>query len=340
MIAAILFATVIASSTNVAELEKIARTGSKDERPQAYARLGELGTDESLRAVERIERDAKRWRASDPLTLGDFPHPGWHMNDNEISAQWSARQNGINYAVIIDYVFGDMDLLLLSQNADGSWSRPHLVPLKLYRGMQNLALKAGAGGTLIFSFDQQPPPERRIMEGTRDPGEQAPVLGHRELLIDPAKVLRDSDRDGLTDAEEERLGLSPSNRDSDGDGIADGDDTAPDFAPNKTTEEDLILQRAVFATFCIGGARYTMFAAPDVRRIQPLGSRGFVIYNKHPRGYGAVSVRWKIAQKSDAAAVVELSDSEGPLAAGGVNVTLARKHGTWYVVRVQTTWIS
>jgi hypothetical protein len=339
ILTAALFAIAIQTSTDVAALEQLARSGTKDQRSQAYARLGEIGTDESLRAVDRIEADAKRWRPDDPLRLGRFPHPGWHMGDNTVNANWSAQQDGVTYAVFIDFVFGDMDLLLISQNADGTWSRPHLVPAKLYRGMRDIELKAGAPGTLVFSFTQDAPPERRIMEGTFDRGATAPILGCRELVINIADVLRDSDHDGLTDVEEQRLGLSPNNPDTDGDGIPDGDDTAPDFAPSTRSDEDLILQKAVFATFGISGARYTMFAG-NVVPIQPWGSRAYLIYNKQPSNYGAVRVTWKITKKTDTTAVVELSDGEGPLAAGGVNVTLARKRGTWYVVSVQTTWIS
>lgn len=314
---------------------------AKTYRSQAYARLGALGTPESLRAVDRIEAAAKRWRPSDGnFRLGVMPHPGWHMSDRFLDANVKTEQDGVTYAVFVDYLFGDMDLLLIA-GKDGSFSRPHLIPLKLFRGMHDLALQSGETGKLILTFIQDPPPPRAIMEGTHDPGEPAPQLGPREVVISLADVLRDSDRDGLTDAEEKRLGLSPMTPDTDGDGIRDGDDTAPDFAPStKQSDETVILQKAFFATFGISGSRFTLFATPGTPPIQPWGSRAHVLYKIHPAVYGAVSVGWKISQRTQSTATVELTDGEGPLAAGGVNVTLARKGGSWYVVDVTTTWVS
>ncbi len=344
----------IHTSTDVSWLEQVAsmtdsapslrmNESAKAYRSQAYARLGELGTPESLHAIDRIESAAKRWRPNDDqFSLGVLPHPGWHMGDNFVKAEVSTRQNGITYAVFVDYLFGDMDLLLISKKNDAtSWSRPHLLPLKIYRGMRNLKLEPGGRGRLILHFVQDAPPARGIMEGTHDPGESAPTLGPHEVTIDIASALRDSDGDGLTDVEEKRLGLSPVNPDSDGDGIRDGDDTAPDFAPNADhSDETIILQKAFFATFGISGSRYTLFAQPGTVPIQPWGSRACVLYRTASKAYGAVSVTWKIVERTESTAVVALTDGEGPLAAGGVNVTLERKGGSWYVVKVTTTWVS
>ena len=195
---------------------------------------------------------------------------------------------------------------------------------------------------LILSFMQDEPPQRAIMEGTRDPGETAPKIGPQSVEIDLAAVLHDSDGDGLTDAEERRLGLEPRAADTDGDGIRDSEDTAPDFAPpNRVSEDALLLQEAFFATFGIIESRYTMFVDPmRSTPIQPWGFRGQVIYNVHPTEFGAVSAGWKIAKRDDTSAVVELFDGEGPLAAGGVNVRLEKKNGRWTVVAVETTWIA
>ena len=354
MLTALLFAISlwerIHTSTDVAWLEKTAAISdaapsgrlngsAKEFRSQAYARLGELGTAESLAAVDRIEAAAKAWRPSDDnFHAGVVPHPGWHMSDSFFAPDIKTEQDEVTYAIFIDYLFGDMDLLLVSKK-DGAWTRPHLIPLRIYRGMHDLALKPGPAGKLILTFIQDAPPQRGIMEGTRDPGEPAPKLGPRTETLDIATILRDSDRDGLTDVEEDRLGLSPKNPDSDGDGIRDGDDTAPDFAPGKADEETQILQKAFFATFGISGSRFTLFSARSAR-IQPWGSMAWVIYEKQPKVYGAVGVSWKITERTATSATVDLTDGEGPMAAGGVTVNLQRKNGAWSVVSVKTTWVS
>jgi hypothetical protein len=326
------------------------RKMAKAFRSQAYARLGALGTAESLAAVDRIEATARTWRPNEgPLAAGVLPHPGWHMSNGYVRTDVRTKMDGVTYAVFIDFLFGDMDLLLISSsNPDDNraWSRPHLVPVKVYRGMHNLMLSPGIKpGLLILSFVQDPPPPRAIMEGTQDRGQTAPKLGAQTAGIDVNAVLRDSDRDGLTDIEEARLGLRPDKADTDGDGIRDGDDSAPDYAPPAGAASDenvIVLQKAFFATFGISGSRYTMFAREEARWIQPWGFRGQVLYHAwHPLGtLGAVEVSWKIREKSATSATVELFDSEGPLAAGGVDVKLEKKNGTWYVVSVQTTWIS
>lgn len=336
-----MLALFLAAALDARSAERIASdpTAKKSDRSEAYARLGELGTAESLAAVERIEKAAKQWKPSDPMTPGAFTTPGFHFADGELETDISAEQNGVRYAVFVDYVFGDMDLMLIRKSGQ-LWSRPHLVPVKLYRGMRDLALKAGTAGKLIFTFVQNPPPPRGVMEGTQDKGETPPATGPREVNIDIAATLRDSDGDGITDVEESRLGLNPSKADSDGDGIRDGDDVAPDFAPSASDDTTLILQRAFFATLGISHSRYHLFVIQDAPKFQPWGYRGFVVYGKHPETYGAVRVRWKILKRDETTAVVEIVDSEGPLAAGSMNVTLTRKNGSWYVTSVAPGWVA
>lgn len=347
----------IAGSRDVAWLETVAamkddaptmmlHQSAKGFRSQAYARLGAIGSAESLAAADRIEARARRWRPNeDGFSEGVMPHPGWHMSNGVMKSNVRATMGGTTYAVFIDYLFGGMDLLLVSsKHPEASlWSRPHLVPLKIYRGMHSMTLAPGAkNGVLILSFTQDAPPQRAIMEGTRDPGEMPPAIGPRSVEIDLATVLHDSDGDGLTDAEEARLGLNPRRADSDGDTIRDSDDTAPDFPPDDpASEEVVLLQKAFFAAFGISESRYTMFVDRDRSTpIQPWGFRGQLIYNVHPKEYGAVSAGWKITKRDETTAVVELFDGEGPLAAGGVNVRLEKKNGRWTVVAVETTWIA
>src|SRR5262245_19171711 len=100
----------IRQSTDVKWLASVAskESAGKSDRSQAYARLGELGTAPSLAAVERIEKAARQWRPSDPLAPGMFTTPGFHFADSDLDTRISAEQNGVRYAVFVDYVFGDM----------------------------------------------------------------------------------------------------------------------------------------------------------------------------------------------------------------------------------------
>ena len=86
----------ITNSADIAWLESIvtswdatagmAKQGSmgrhaKDLRTAAYARLGEIGTSESLAAVRRIEHEAKTaWRKR-TVHFDRWTHPSWHVSD-------------------------------------------------------------------------------------------------------------------------------------------------------------------------------------------------------------------------------------------------------------------
>lgn len=346
----------VSQINDVATLEQLAlgdipRTNpgmsTKTIHGDAYARLGAIGTPESLAAARRIEDIARTWKPDPPFRLGYEPHPGFHMGDAMVNGELRAELDGRTYAIFSDAVFGNFDLLLIStdhpERQDG-WSPPHLIPLTIYRGMHDLQLRAGPHRTLLLSFIQDVPPKRMIMEGTVDRGEAAPQLGPREVSIAVDDVLRDIDHDGLTDVEEERLGLDPRNADSDHDGILDGDDPAPDYKPSsKRSDTDEIFERAFFAVFGLTGSRYTMFASKqaDLWPIQVWGYRGHVLYHaKTPYAYGRITVAWKLKDLRDTTASVELSDSEGPLAGGGIDVNLKKIGDRWYVVSIRMGWIS
>src|SRR5262245_36894198 len=83
-------------------------------RGAAYARLGEIGTSDSLEAVERVERAM----AEVPLTpatvpLGQWPSIGWHMSDGEQRPlARAAAPDGTIYAVVIAQLLGGDDFFL------------------------------------------------------------------------------------------------------------------------------------------------------------------------------------------------------------------------------------
>ncbi len=71
---------------------------------------------------------------------------------------------------------------------------------------------------------------------------KAPLPGQEERDIDPSSVVtlsdRDSDRDGLPDAEEIRVGSDPFGVDTDGDGFPDGEEVKRGFNPLKSATSD------------------------------------------------------------------------------------------------------
>ncbi len=360
----------INNSTDVAWLESIAtsplaaaelRPGGglannpKDLSTAAYVRLGVIGSPESLAAINRIEEKAhKIVPVPSRSTPGDFIHPGWHFSDSRLQPIAQVRSaNGATYALIVSSLMGDLDLFLMSTKTPedpSSWSRPLLVPNKLYRGIKNAQLTMNGTDELVFSFVQNPPPARALMEGTFDPGPKSPAIGPQEWKLSIREIEKDSDGDGWTDIEEERLGLDPKNKDSDGDGIPDGQDVCPNFSlkdQDSNDEEIKIFQKAIFVTWGLSGSRHLLLVGPEVKRVHIWGYAGPVIYGPDVKSwskdhqYGAVYASWRIRRRiSDNEVIVEIVDYEGPLAAGGQDVRLKKINGVWVVISHRATWVS
>ena len=336
---------------SLAEAEKLRPRGglarhAKDLRTAAYARLGELGTKASLAALERVEKKAKHCTLT-PVTvgIGVWTHPCWHFSDTEVKPLAQVQTpGGPTYAVVYSFLLGGSDFFLISSKTpedNGTWSRPRLIPGKAYPTIREPSLTASGQDALVFSFVQEKPRDRSLMEGTPDPGKQAPSLGLQKREIAIREVLRDQDGDGWTDLEERRLGLDPAKADTDGDGIADGMDPCPNFAPPKghdSDEEVQILQKAVFATLGLSDSRDLLIVGPKSRKVQIWGYRGPVIYMENPQDwrkeheYGAIFVDWEVTRKGDQAEV-RVHDYEGPEAAGSQYIHLKKIEGRWIVTK-------
>jgi WG containing repeat len=360
----------INASNDIAWLEKIAvsplaatelRPGGglanhpKDLSTAAYVRLGVIGTPESLAAIKRIEEQARKIVPVPPRSPpGDFIHPGWHFSDSALRPIAQVRSaNGITYALIVSSLMGDLDLFLMSTKTPEdplSWSRPLLVPKKLYRGIKEAKLAINGTDELVFSFIQEAPPARALMEGTFDPGPKSPATGPVQWSLSINGIEKDSDNDGWTDVEETRLGLDPKRKDTDGDGIPDGQDVCPNFSlrdEDGNDEEIKIFQKAIFVTWGLSGSRHLLLVGPEVKRVHIWGYAGPVIYGpdvntwSKNHQYGAVYASWRIRKRiSPTEVVVEIVDYEGPLAAGGQDVRLRKVGNEWVVIKRQATWVS
>jgi hypothetical protein len=329
-------------STDIAWLERIALSAAFAQNVQraspigmakllrgvAYARLGDIGTAESLAAVERIEQAM----ADVPLTpatvpLGVWPSVSWHIRDvDQVPLARAAAPDGTTYAVVSGSLLGGIDLFLISTRTPDdsqSWSRPKL-----------LGPSAGRDGTRSGSL------------AFRGPSTLTLETSGTELQFALDEIERDSDGDGWTDVEEGRIGTNPHAPDSDGDGIPDGRDVCPLYPSPQAglfDDNDTILDKAVFAAFALTGSRQMLYVTPSTPRVHVRGYGGPIIFDRPlPSGgsTGGVYVSWRIRERTATDAVVELSDWEGLLAAGGQDVFLKKVLGKWTVVAVKATWVS
>jgi hypothetical protein len=333
---------LVQQSTDIAWLERIASSAAfaqdvqhsspigmaKLLRGAAYARLGDIGTAESLAAVERIEQSmAERPLTPSTVPLDVSPTVGWHMTDVEARPIAEATaSDGTTYAVVTGSLLGGLDLFLVSTRTPGdpqSWSRPKLLGP---RGRGSAAREAA----LVF----------------RGPGTLVLRAFGTEMQFALEEIERDSDGDGWTDLEEGRIGTNPHASDSDGDGNPDGRDVCPLYAatPTGTSDEnETIIQRAVFAAFALTGSRQLLYVTPSTPRVHISGYGGPIVFDRAiPRdgSSGGVYVSWRIRDRSATDAVVEVTDWEGLLAAGGQDVFLRKTLGKWIVVAVKPTWVS
>jgi hypothetical protein len=327
----------------------------KEHRTTAYIKLGALGSKESLAAARRIEAKSKIIPVL-PATvpLGVWPHPMQHFGDTEIKPIVSTKaSDGTTYAIVNDDLLGDdTDLFLISTKTPAdrtSWTRPILIPNRIYRGFHHPKLVEGKPGDLVFSFTQGPPGPRNIMEGQLSPPQQSPHFGKQTWVLSLQMLSQDSDGDGWTDIEEERMGLDPKNPDSDGDGVPDGQDICPNYAPKKNESEDeevKILQKAFFAEYGLSRSRTLLLVGPESKRFQAWGYLGPVLFldstgtwgKQHHEG--GIFVSWKITSKTDREATVSLSDYEGPLAGSGVELHVHKYGDEWFVTKTGSGWIS
>jgi hypothetical protein len=252
------------------------------------------------------------------------------MSDSRWNATGRVRTaDGREYAALPLDLYGARSVFVAWRDGDG-WSRPRFVPIAT--GLNRVALTLSAPGELVATFTPY----------ATDRASNVP--SPQRLVV--AEITKDADGDGWTDLEEAQLGLDPAEKDSDGDGIADDRDSTPlfDARTGQPSEEDRILQRAIFANFGMTGASHALFADVKARRLQLYGIPGPIIYTDsdqplRERG-GGVHVSWRLLERGEDSATVEIVDYEGPLAASGEHVTLRRIAGAWYAVSRRMLWIS
>jgi hypothetical protein len=309
--------------------------GARDVRVEAYARLGALGTAESLAAVARLEARARAHTLT-PATvpLGMWTSASWHCAGTVVAPLARVRAaNGLSYAIIHSTLLGGNDYYLIftrTPDKPETWSRPRLLgqSLPAYDGTQEIRLQVKDRNTLYFIWSPK----------ITTPAPAAMIPG---LEIDLPAVLKDTDRDGWTDMEERRLGLNPAKADTDGDGIPDGMDVCPNYAPARGEDADedaQILRRAIFAAYGLTDAREMLIVEPpNTRRVQAWGLRGPIIFRETQRdrskdvSFGGIYVFWSVTRNNDTAQVV-VGDYIGPEAAGSQVFVLRKIAGAWYVI--------
>jgi hypothetical protein len=332
----------IHSSQDVAWLERIAasvldrrefRACGKGARFTAYARLGELATPESLRAQKRVAEVMRaRPMLSEHISLRvSWQYPAPYSDDAADVVAQTRTEAGQRIIVVRSELLGPPHLFSFRCDAKSETACTRPLPIaertSEYRPVDASLMPLGTGH---FRLRLQPDAENSFVNPFPPP--PSPPAETLDFVL--ADIERDSDGDGRTDIEERVLGLDPMRSDSDGDGIDDGHDQSPEYAPpasDTSDEEVAILQEAVFAVFGLSDARQALSAPSDmVRRLQLWGLPAPVLFNRPlaSRYYGYV--RWRIVTKTEAEAVVEITDSRNWF--DHLQISLRRISDAWIVV--------
>ncbi len=304
----------------------------KATRSSAYLRLGEIGSAQSLAAIARIEKTAfERSVLPGPgVPRRATYHPAPHMGDSILApaAQTRLRDGREAVVYLLDWYGVPAPFLALRQR-DG-WSRPAMIPFDIgWFAAPEMAVTELPGDRLRFTLSARPSQAGLLsIEPTPDAFE-----------VKIAEVMRDTDGDGWTDIAERHLHMNWREADSDHDGLPDGRDDAPTHGVGTAppSEDEQILQRAIFSMFGLTESPGELHVADGSRRFHPFGLPGPLFYGDRQ---GGVRVTWKIIAKTGGSATVEITDFEGALAASGNQVTLKKIDGAWYAVSITMLWIS
>jgi hypothetical protein len=340
-----------AGDDTTAERDTPAPASVGETRRRAYVRLGQIGTSEALAALDSIRTNARSWTMTPAVVpLGTWPHAAPHVSASRPQPIATVdAPDGTTYGLLVAGLLGDTDLFLVSRRPGAEWSRPLLVPGRFYPGVEAPILRWTGPGALTFSFTQRErPAPASVMSPLLSNPPQPPSYGPQVRTVDIGAVTLDSDRDGWTDLEEERLTLDPQNPDSDDDGMRDGVDASPNHSARGDREDDetVVVREALFATFGINRSRSLIHVEPAPRPVQLWGFRGPVIYGvdtarwRETHDLGYVQVSWQLVSLSQDAAVVQLRDYEARLSAASYRVRLARIGTTWVIVEHTLTAIA
>jgi hypothetical protein len=290
----------------------------------AYLRLGSLGTAASLTAIATIETGmARRATATDTVNVDEWPR---EENGSGKGLAEAVGPDGRTYRVVFWNLQGRYDLFLTSSRtpADrGSWTRPLPTGSDVDWPPPAVTIEWKDRNTILLQYRMQ-------------------SRGARERSLALPALRTDSDADGWTDSEEERLGLNPRKADSDADGIPDGVDTCPLLPSSRSFDERAAAIRRVFlAEFGFSTRRQALRVTSDPVHVFGYGAPVLFGYTQ-PRGFderGATYVSWKLSQVGDEM-LIDITAWNNPRAAHGTRYVLKRFGDQWFVVGTRGEWIA
>jgi len=303
-------------------------------RHEAFLHLADTGGQEGIEAV-RTARHKKEPRKP----WFDQIDPG-HLNKRAIEdVRNDAR--GRTWMLFHSGVLGNYSDLFVVEKVGSTWKRP------LFTG-----LWTGA------TFGHKAP---QTLRGV--PVDTLLIRDWIKIFPDDPTLRKDSDGDGLTDLVEARLGTDPNKKDTDGDGLSDLVDPCPNAAPHPLGDTEKILAACMEARFFAEDwGTPAILSAPNVQPFELYGYYGTILWeipgHKIPLGdlYGggvniiSFNAPDESARRDEKSFIRYDADHKtahtmirrysGGLNGDGIEVTLRKIGDDWFVVELQTRYVS
>jgi len=192
----------------------------KEWRHQAFIHLAGTGGDVGIAAV-KAARGVRQARPPWESMLVLRPIRGQDLGAPKKDAK------GRTWRLVSGGVLGNYSDLFLEQKTATGWSKPIFLGFSTNTGMGRQPLPSFRGIPL------------------------AKLLATEWIKLFPndPTLTKDSDKDGLTDLVEKRLGTNPNKTDSDGDGLLDAVDPCPNTAPRVMGDREKIIAACIEAHF-------------------------------------------------------------------------------------------
>lgn len=313
-------------------------------RQQAYIRLGQLGTAESLAAIDRIEdkaRDSSFHKKQIIEYQFGYDYSNWRY-EIELAV---TTLDGKLWAVVRPKHQYDRFYLTSKDLGATRWTRSIYLPF-LQDVTEMKRLRAVDNNTLELQYIY-----RKALKSESEAVKSKVTQREKKVTIKINELFSDSDGDGFPDAEEAYYGMSPNSIDSDGDGLADSVDTCPNYngfqyAGQDTDEDAQIIQKAIFLFVGLIGWDNISLANNPSRRLQIWGYKGTIIYCNFSKekfikySLEHASLHWSEISYDGDVAKIEVGTVSGPLSGHGWTFILKKISGKWYIIGCDKMWES
>jgi hypothetical protein len=299
-------------------------------RAQAFQHLAGTGGAAGVAAV----REAKAKRSARPRWDSDFSKSLTEKNTFRSAKDWMGRE----WRIVHHYSLGNVSDLFLQEKLKHGFGPPIFLNSYVIEAQDRSAIKyMGVPITKFFAIDWI------------------------RVLPDDKTIRLDSDKDGLTDLVERRLGTNEKLPDTDSDQLWDAIDPCPNAAPRPLNDREKIIEACIEARF-YDWSGPAILSVEGVRPFELYGYPGTLIWSTEdyngtlPHMYGTgvdiisfygiseepeqAPSDWVSISSDGKTAKTMVARSAGGLNGDGCAATLKKIGDEWFVIELVMKYVS